>query len=175
MRYSGTFFVDSTQALVYHLCMVYVKKRHYTMKQMAYARRLFGGDGVSKKQIALDAGYSPYVSNSISSHIENQPGFHNAMAALAIDSNNLALAAMHEMKSRGFKDFSNKELTSALNAIGGAWSRFNAPLAKSPHDGNRAANKLRTVILQQVENQTITSGRVDEEPTIIDIQEEPDF
>ena len=123
------------------------------MKQMAYAKRVLGAKGISKKQIALDVGYSPNVANSISSHIENKPGFNNAMAALAVDSNNLALAAMHEFKARGFKDFSNKELVGALNAIGNAWSKFNQiPKDKEP---SAAGNKLRTVILQQVENQTI--------------------
>ena len=121
-------------------------------KQVAYARRVFGGQGVSKKQIALDVGYSPNVANSISSHIENKPGFNNAMATLAVDSNNLALAAMHEFKARGFEDFSNKDLVGALNAIGNAWSKFNA-VPKDPN-GTPSTNKLRTVILQQIENQT---------------------
>ena len=128
------------------------------MKQMAYARRLMGGDGVSKKQMALDSGYSPAVSNSIATHIENKPGFNNAMALLAHDSNNLALAAMHEFKARGFDDFSNKELIGALNAIGSAWSKFN-PEARAAREQKPSTNKLRTVILQQVENQVISTDK----------------
>jgi hypothetical protein len=133
--------------------MVRIAHKGASMKQMAYARRVFGGQGKCKKQIALDVGYSPNVANSISSHIENKPGFNSAMAALAVDSNNLALAAMHEFKARGFKDFSNKDLVGALNAIGSAWSRFNAP-AQNPN-GAPSTNRLRTVILNQIENQTI--------------------
>jgi len=126
------------------------------MKQMAYAKRMLGAQGTSKKAIALDVGYSPNVANSISSHIENKPGFNNAMAVLAIESNNLALAAMHEFKARGFDDFSNKDLIGALNAIGSAWSKFNViPKDKSSNPHN---NKLRTVILQQVENQTVNTS-----------------
>jgi len=126
------------------------------MKQLAYARKLFGGEGTCKKQIALDVGYSPYVANSVSSHIENKPGFNNAMSALAIDSNNLALSAMHEFKARGFEDFSNKELTGALNAIGNAWSKFN----KVPEEmkSKSETNKLRTVILNQIENATVVES-----------------
>jgi hypothetical protein len=135
-----------------------------SMKQMAYARRVFGGQGKCKKQIALDCGYSPNVANSISSHIENKPGFNSAMAALAVDSNNLALAAMHEFKARGFEDFSNKDLVGALNAIGSAWSRFNAPPPNPKGDG-QSNNRLRTVILQQIENQTVLeSNKVVEVP-----------
>jgi len=146
------------------------------MKQMAYARRLFGGDGTNKKQIALDCGYSPNVADSVSSHIESKPGFNNAMSALAIDSNNIALAAMSEFKARGFKDFSNKELTGALNAIGNAWSKFNAPLLKNPDEGNKSTNKLRTVILQQVENQTISpGGEIQKEPKIHEAEVETEF
>lgn len=131
------------------------------MKQMAYARKLLGAQGDSKKSIALDVGYSPHVSNSVMSHIENKPGFNNAMAALAIDSNNLALAAMHEFKARGFKDFSNKDLVGALNAIGNAWSKFNAqPKEKTPTE---RGNKLRTVILNQIENQTVYPAQIPQE------------
>jgi len=123
------------------------------MKQMAYARRIFGAKGLTKKEIALDCGYSPNVANSISSHIENKPGFNNAMALLAVDSNNLALSAMHEFKARGFADFTNKELVGALNAIGNAWSKFNA--VPKEKDSNPRGNKLKTVIMQQIENQTV--------------------
>ena len=154
------------------------------MKQMAYAKRILGGQGISKKQIALDSGYSPNVANSIPSHIENKPGFHNAMSALAVDSNNLALAAMHEFKARGFKEFSNKELVGALNAIGSAWSKFNAqPKEKDPTE---TGNKLRTVVLQQIENQhnSITDGKSEpitdgkSEPItqgVVNVEEELDF
>jgi len=134
---------------------------------MAYAKRVFGGQGDCKKAIALDCGYSPNVANSVSSHIENKPGFNNAMSALAIDSNNLALSAMHEFKSRGFTDFSNKELVAALNAIGSAWAKFNNPISRKPNSDNPHNNKLRTVILQQVENQVIAADGTQskEQPT----------
>jgi len=122
------------------------------MKQMAYAKRILGGQGESKKQMALNSGYSPYVANAISSHIENKPGFHYAMSKLAVESNNLALSAMEEFKARGFKDFSNKELTNALQAIGNAWTKFN----EQPKDrSTESGNKLRNIVLQQVENQVI--------------------
>ena len=144
------------------------------MKQLAYARKLFGGEGTCKKQIALDVGYSSAVANSVSSHIENKPGFNNAMAALAIDSNNLALSAMHEFKARGFEDFSNKELTGALNAIGNDWSKFN----KVPEEmkSKSETNKLRTVILNQIENQTVTTPQdVAKEQTVIHDVPDPGF
>jgi hypothetical protein len=144
---------------------MFIKKRASTMKQMAYARRLLGARGDSKKSIALDVGYTPNVANSVSTHIESKPGFNNAMAALAIDSNNLALAAMHEFKARGFEDFSNKDLIGALNAIGSAWSKFNAiPKEKIP---TQAGNRLRTVILQQIENQTINPSTTISQPPIV--------
>lgn len=122
---------------------------------MAYAKRVFGAQGVTKKEIALDVGYSANVANSISSHIENKPGFNYAMTQLAVDSNNLALAAMSEFKARGFRDFSNKDLVGALNAIGSAWSKFNV-VKEKPND-HPGTNKLRTIILQQVENQQIST------------------
>ena len=124
------------------------------MKQMAYARRIFNADGVNKKQIALDVGYAPNLSKSVTTHIEATAGFHNAMSKLAYESNNLALAAMHEFKARGFEDFTNNEMISALNAIAGAWSKFSQPARDVEKSNNSSTNKLRTVILQQIEQQT---------------------
>ena len=129
------------------------------MKQQAYARRIFGADGSSKTQIAREVGYSPYVANSASSKIESTRGFNNAVAKLANDSNNVALQILHKFKARGVKEFSNKDLVGALNAIGGAWSKFNHKAikeAESEHE-KLSGNKLRHLILQQVENQTITT------------------
>lgn len=146
---------------------------------MAYAKRIMGGQGETKKQIALNSGYSSAVSNSVKSHIENKPGFHNAISALAVDSNNLALAAMAEFKSRGFEDFSNKELVGALNAIGNAWAKFNErPAEKKPSE---SGNKLRSVVLQQIENQTVNvpleqvATSKPKRENVVDVSEQMDF
>ena len=133
--------------------MANISRRGSTMKQMAYAKRLFGAEGNNKKQIALDVGYAPNVARSVSSHIENKVGFNNAMIQLANESNNLAMAVMHEFKARGFKNFDNKELTNALNSISSAWAKFNE--VSKPKEEGPNTNRLRTIILQQVENQTI--------------------
>jgi hypothetical protein len=138
--------------------MVYVKKGKSTMRQMAYARRIFNGDGVNKKQIALDVGYASNLSKSVTSHIEETAGFHNAMAQLAYESNNLALAAIEEFKPRGFEDFSNTEMINALNSISSAWAKFN--VVKPEPSNKTSSNKLRTVILQQIENQNVMSPGV---------------
>lgn len=151
--------------------MVFVKKGESSVQQMAYAKRILGGGkGTTKQTIALDCGYSPNIARSAKSHIENTAGFNNAMVKLAVQSNNLALAAMHEFQSRGFHDFTNKELIGSLNAIGNAWSKFNAP-ARDANPKSKAGNKLRTVILQQVENQTIIPG--EEKPEIKEAPREP--
>lgn len=139
--------------------MTRVKKGASTPQQLAYARRIFSGQGESKKQIALDVGYSMNTANSLT-RVENTQGFHNAMYRLAAESNNLAMAIMHEFASRGVEDFSNKDLVGALNAIGGAWSKFNSGNLKEVEDNASSKNKLRTIILQRVENQTIESPQV---------------
>jgi len=135
---------------------MFPKKGMSTIKQMAYAKQILGANGKNKKQIALDVGYSANVANSVMSHIENKPGFNNAMMKLAYESNNLALAAMHEFKARGFADFTNNELIGSLNAIAGAWSKFNMEPRQNPSDSSK--NRLRTVILQRVEQQNITTN-----------------
>lgn len=130
-----------------------------TLKQVAYAQRVFGAKGKTKKDIALDVGYSVNTSNSVMSHIEKTEGFNLAMAKLAMDSNNLALAALAEFKARGFENFTNNELIGSLNAIGNAWSRFTAFSRGGDDDGsgNKKTSKLRTIVLQQIENQTVNN------------------
>jgi len=133
------------------------------MMQQAYARRLWAANGKSKKDIALAVGYSEEVANSTLKHIEEAPGFQKAMTKLAQESNSLALAALEQFKLRGLDDFSNKDLVSALNAITKAWSQFSAPVTKAAPPPS-ANNKLRTVILQQIENQqNIVSAPKEEE------------
>lgn len=139
-----------------------ISKTGATMRQVAYARRVWGGKAESKKQVALDVGYSPSVAQSCVSKIENHKGFNNAMAKLAAESNNLALSIMHEFKSRGVKDFSNKDLIGALNAIGGAWSRFNGALKEEEAQNNPSKNRLKNIILQNIENQTVNTGPIRE-------------
>lgn len=124
------------------------------MKQLAYARRVFGAKGSDKKSIALDVGYSPSVANSVVLKIENRPGFNNAIAKLAADSNNMALAALAQFKARGLEDFSNRDLISATNAIVNAWEKFNKGFRETltpPEDNGK--NKLRTVVLQNIAKQ----------------------
>lgn len=135
-----------------------IQKNGSSMKQIAYARRVFGAQGTSKKNIALDVGYSKAVSNSIKSKIESRPGFNNAMAKLAVDSNNLVLEIMSEFKARGFEDYSNKDLNGAMNAITNAWTKFNGA-EKPKDDPNKNQNRLRTVILQRVDNQVVNTSQ----------------
>ncbi len=123
------------------------------MKQVAYARRAWGAKQQSKKQIALDVGYAPSVANSVVSKIESKPGFNNAMAKLAADSNHIALSVMYEIKARGFTDYTNKDLVSALNAIAGAWDRFNKGLIEQSKPEDNGRNRLKTVILQNISKQ----------------------
>lgn len=127
------------------------KGRSCTVRQRAYAMKVFGGQGESKEQMALDSGYSPAVARSVVTHIESLPGFQNAMAELAHESNNLAMEVMHKLKARGFEDFSNKEMIQALTAISNAWQKFTEPVKNSTRPSS--GNKLRTVILKQLEVQ----------------------
>ncbi len=141
-----------------------IAKTGSSMMQTAYARRAWGAKQETKKLIALDVGYSPSVSNSVVSKIESRKGFNNAMAKLAAESNNLALTIMHEFKSRGVKDFSNKDLVSALNAIAGAWDRFNKGLIEAEKPVDNGKNRLRTVILQNISGPVTNVEQVEPEP-----------
>jgi hypothetical protein len=128
-----------------------------TLKQYAYARRVWGAKGSDRKNIALDVGYSLSTADKVKEKIENTAGFNTAIAALAVESNNMAVAVLAEFKARGLKEFSNKDLVGALNAIGGAWSRFNQVEIESKKNKNPEGNRLRAVIMNRIENQTINN------------------
>jgi len=160
--------------------MVYVKKGKSTPKQIAYARRVWGGQGESKREVALDCGYPPSVANSVKSHIEDKDGFKAAMAALASESNNLAMEVMWEFKRRGLEGFGNQELVNAMRVISGAWEKFYAaqnPGERNPGGGSgQSTNRLRAVILQQVENQTVSIPAEtvsSATPVIVEVEEVP--
>lgn len=126
---------------------------------MEYAKqRVFADKKVSKKRTALLVGYTLPVAKTVMSKIESKPGYKNAVSELAKRSNTTALDIMDEFKRRGVQDFSNKELISGLSAITNAWSKFNA--APKPHNDrnpeyDNGKNRLRTIVLQNVKNQTI--------------------
>ncbi len=137
-----------------------IGRRGSSMRQIAYARRVWGAEGESKRTIALDVGYSPNVANSVASKVETRKGFQNAMARLAAESNNLALSVMSEFKARGFEGFTNAELIKGLGAISGAWDKFNKGLRESEKPIDNGKNKLRTIVLQNIQKQVNpTSGK----------------
>ncbi len=144
-----------------------------TPKQYAYAQLKMTGGGRSKKEIGKLAGFSNSVAANAKYKIENTEGFHNAMLELATKSNNILLSILSEYQARGLKDFSNKDLNGAVNAIGAAWDRIenrrNPAKSKDPEQ-----NPLRRAILQKVENQTINVNPAN--PTPIEAEDRtPDF
>lgn len=135
------------------------QKNGSTLKQAAYARRIWGAEGQNKKQIALDVGYTPSVANSCVSKIEDRPGFNNAIAKLATESHNVAIAVLHEFKARGVKDFSDKDLISSLNAISNAWDKFNKGLIQAEKPQDNGKNRLRTIVLTRSEVKDVVSNQ----------------
>ncbi len=130
-----------------------------TRKQWAYAKNSLN-PSVSRGEAAKLAGYGP----SLVSHparIDQATGTQNAMAHLAAEAGNLALSAMHTLKSRGFDEFSNAELVRALTAIAGAYEKFQ-PKMKEPADGG-AGSALRALLLSRNGNDVQVSEVIDAE------------
>ncbi len=128
-----------------------------TVKQYAYAMRKLNGQGDTKMDMARSVGYSPTVARNISTKIEKTEGYHNAVIELATKSNNMVLAVMHEFEARGLKDFSNKDLVSALNAISGAWEKFEKRRVPD-RTQNPDENPLKKLVMNRIENQTIINN-----------------
>ncbi len=138
-------------------------KNGSTIKQVAYARKIFNGDGKSKKDIARSVGYSLAVANNAQAKIEDTEGFINAMQKLAQESNNLVMEVLLEYKKRGLEDFSNKDLNGALNAISTAWDRIGKQRAGEKNKDPKQ-NRLRAAVIQHVENQTVVMPGTREKP-----------
>jgi hypothetical protein len=142
-----------------------------TIKQYAYATRKLGGQGSSKKEIALLSGFSRSVANNVKAKIEDTEGYQNAIATLAVESNNLLLSVLAQFKARGLQEFSNKDLVSALNAITGAWTKIEekrAPAQLKTPEGNR----LRSIFTERTRTVTLEPtppGSASASETIIDI------
>jgi len=133
-----------------------------TPKQYAYAMRKLNGDGESNKEIARLVGFSPSVANNTKNKIERTAGYHNAMKALGLKTNNLMLALMSEFESRGVSHFDTKELFQAIDTIGKAWDRFSKereePKKKKKEDDS---NPLSGLLYR-------------DQPITIDIEVEPE-
>lgn len=145
-----------------------------TIKQAGYARDVFAGNGRNKKEIALNNGYTLNAATSAKSKIENTKGYKNAMIEILRESDNTVLNIFAEFRARGFKDFSNKDLINAVTAISTAWEKFNGK--SGGDDGLKSPNKLRNIILQHVENQTIqqnTPSKIVEVEPVIEVPQEP--
>lgn len=158
--------------------MTKIIKNGSAPRQMEYAKaRIFSNKRPSKKRAALRVGYSLTTANSAVSKIESKPGYINAVSKLSNESQSLALDIMAEFKRRKISEFSDKNLIGALNAIGNAWAKFNAgPKVNPNRDGgyDSGKNPLRTVILQRVENQTISAPAPTVETTPLP-DEDPGF
>lgn len=127
-------------------------KHGSTPKQFAYATRMLNGQADSKKEAALLSGFSMTVAENAHAKIEKTEGYHNAMIVLATKSNNLMLAAMHEFEARGLKNFTNKELVGALNAIGAAWERVEKQ--RNPHKEPDGSNRLAGIFKRTTVTET---------------------
>jgi hypothetical protein len=133
--------------MVLLLDMVFIRPGQSTLKQEAYARRVWGAQGESKKDIALDVGYSENVADNPKAKIESTHGFAVAIADLAIKSNNVALKILNEFSTRNLANYSAKDLNAALNSISGAWEKFQPKEERVIGD---KGNKLREALLNSI-------------------------
>ena len=142
-----------------------MSKSRPSPKQEAYARQVFGAKGKSKGEIALEVGYGERAARSPKDKIESTIGFKLAIAELSAQSGNVAQKILNEFQVRNMGEYSNKDLNGALQAISTAYGKFQP----KEEDQSGSSNRLRSVILQHVENQTIKAIPAEIQPTIHDV------
>jgi len=97
-------------------------KKHPTIRQKKYARGLME-ESKSKRQIALEAGYS-LSSSRVPKLIENKQGFKLAVAQLAGDVGNVTGKLMAELQVRDLSKMDNKTLISYLDVTSKTYERL---------------------------------------------------
>jgi hypothetical protein len=132
----------------------------YTPKQLAYARRVLDGGAHTRKDMALMSGYSQ-ASAGNAGYLEKKMGFHNAMQKLALQSNMVVTALLEEFSNRNLRDFTDKDLIAATNVLTNSWAKFNKVNIETEMPKQQGPNRLRPVIMQHIENQTV-NGEVKE-------------
>lgn len=161
------------------------KKGGSTIKQVAYATRMMNGNASSKKEAALLSGFSLAVAENAKYKIESTEGYKNALLNMFTRSNNLLNAAMIEFELRGFSEFSNKDMVSALNAITAAWEKIDtkrAPNKMKTPEGNplRAifTERTRTAVIEPIPQPALSKGAASaKEESVTDaefVEDDPD-
>lgn len=100
-----------------------------TPKQKRYAYNIMNYD-TTKKQAALEAGYSESISNK-PAKIENSDGFKLAMAGIFAKSGNVAMSILHELEVRDVSKESTKDLIQFFDVMTRAMERI-APKETKP-------------------------------------------
>ncbi len=99
-----------------------IMKLRPSTRQLKYAYGLMNDDK-SKREIALDAGFSPSTAR-VPKSIENKLGFKLAVAQLAGEMENVTMKLMFELQARDMSKMSNQDLLYSLNVMSKTWERF---------------------------------------------------
>lgn len=135
-------------------------KNGSTMKQKAYARKILGAVHKTKKETALAVGYSMAVANSIKTKLEGTEGYANAVRDLAMETGDVVMHAYASIKNRDLDKEDLKTVLRAVEVLSNAFEKFSNDRVKD--DNSLKNNRLRTVLMQRVENQTINAGTIKE-------------
>ena len=129
------------------------------MKQQAYARKIVSAAHDTKKETALAVGYSQSVAHSAKQKIENTEGYSNAMRDLAMETGDVVMYAYASIKNRNLDKEDLKTVLRAVEVLANAFEKF-SPRPKD--DNSLKNNRLKAVLMQRVENQTINAGTINE-------------
>lgn len=122
-----------------------------TVKQWKYANGLLNTEK-SKAQVAIDAGYSYNVARNVTAKVENRAGTKLAMADAYAKAGNVAVAMIHEVEAKGYKDLSFEQLLKGINTMVNVFDK----LRERTIERTDKDNDLRTILVQAIQNKDIT-------------------
>ena len=138
-------------------------KKGWTNKQYRYMELLLNNTtDRPKKELAIKAGYSVSVANTVATHIEKTEGYSNARRDMALKVGEVVTAVVHEiMSNRDMAEIDYKDLLATVKIMSDAMDKI-APTEQKTLQEQDTGNRLRTIVLQNVETQNITQEKQEE-------------
>lgn len=135
-----------------------------TPKQRKYAYNVMNTE-TTKKQAALDAGYSESISNK-PAKIENSDGFKLAMAGIFAKSGNVAMTLLNELQARDVSQETTKDLIGFFDVMTRAIERIAPKETKPTGDDMRSvfANIIDVTPVEPLQNKDNTPETIDITP-----------
>jgi len=156
----GLFCLHKVLYMCYNGRVMKRSRNGWTKRQMDYIRITMNSDQ-SKYKSALQAGYSHATASHPGPRIEATEGFANARRAIALQAGEAVTAAVYEIVNhRDLSTISFENLLQMIKITADAMDKI-APTEQKTLQEQDTGNRLRTIVLQNVDTQNVIQSNND--------------